>query len=384
MTVHARLKKGRGILALPSGTSRIEDLPVGAMQRNRLGTVKVEEGPSLVTYRARFAPGAIHVAPPDDRDLPVPKSSAPTIARIAEELGLTSQTPRQVLHTLTSYFQERFRYSTVQPDRPTASAPLEDFLLRSRSGHREYFATATVLLLRQAGIPARYATGYMVQEFSRLESRYVVRARHAHAWALAYVDGAWRPLDTTPASWMTVEQEAGSWLRPLYDLWSWVTFQAFRWWNATRSGIGSYLGWLLIPLGALLVWRWYTSSRLPRLRRRQRYAPSVRSWPGQDSEFYALEKRLDELGFGRHPSEPLTRWVRRIQAHPGLPVAPESLRAVVLLHSRYRFDPEGVDLQEREALRFRARSLFEETTARQSRVGMAIGGKTVSKLKPDG
>ncbi|MBT8330725.1 MAG: transglutaminase-like domain-containing protein, partial [Deltaproteobacteria bacterium] len=39
---------------------------------------------------------------------------------------------------------------------------IENFLTRSRSGHCEYFATATVLLLRQAGIPARYARGYSV------------------------------------------------------------------------------------------------------------------------------------------------------------------------------------------------------------------------------
>ena len=39
----------------------------------------------------------------------------------------------------------------------TEATPLADFLLRTRSGHCEYYATATVLLLRAAGIPARYA-----------------------------------------------------------------------------------------------------------------------------------------------------------------------------------------------------------------------------------
>jgi len=374
MILYTHLKNRRGILALPSGTSRIEDLQVGAMQRNRLGTVKVQEGPGLVTYRALFAPGVAHAAAPDDRDLRVPKGNVPVISRIVTELGLSSQTPHQVLEALTNYFQGRFRYSTVQPYRPTAAAPLEHFLLQSRSGHCEYFATATVLLLRQAGIPARYATGYMVQEFSPLENRHIVRARHAHAWALAYIDGAWRSFDTTPASWMTVEQRTASWRTGFFDLWSWVTFQAFRWWNATPSGIRSYLGWLLIPLGVLLVWRWFGFTRFPRLRRRQRDSRAVRSWPGQDSEFYALEKRLDELGFGRHPSEPVARWVQRIEAHHALLVAPESLRTVVLLHSRYRFDPEGIGTVEREALRAGVRSLLAQVAAKppigkDSRVG---------------
>ena len=73
--------------------------------------------------------------------------------------------------------------------------------MRSRAGHCEYFATATVLLLREAGIPARYATGFSVQDFSRMENRSVVRERHAHAWVLAFVNGAWRDLDTTPSNW---------------------------------------------------------------------------------------------------------------------------------------------------------------------------------------
>jgi len=48
-------------------------------------------------------------------------------------------------------------------------------------------------------VPTRYAVGYSVQEWSRLEQRYIVRARHGHSWALVYVNGAWRDVDTTPA-----------------------------------------------------------------------------------------------------------------------------------------------------------------------------------------
>ena len=58
------------------------------------------------------------------------------------------------------------------------------FLLRTRSGHCEYFATATVLLLRQLGIPARYAVGYAVHEATG--RKYVVRQRDAHAWCLVW------------------------------------------------------------------------------------------------------------------------------------------------------------------------------------------------------
>jgi DNA-3-methyladenine glycosylase II len=65
-----------------------------------------------------------------------------------------------------------------------------------------------VLLLRQAGIPARYVVGYSAQEFSALEKAFLVRNRHAHAWAVALVDGHWVTVDTTPATWAEQEAEA--------------------------------------------------------------------------------------------------------------------------------------------------------------------------------
>ena len=112
-----------------------------------------------------------------------------------------------MLHTLSAFFQDKdkFSYSTWQGLEKLASTnetPLSRFLLRTRSGHCEYFATATVLLLRQLGIPARYAVGYAVHEASGRQ--YVVRQRDAHAWCLVWnpTSETWQDFDTTPASWV--------------------------------------------------------------------------------------------------------------------------------------------------------------------------------------
>jgi hypothetical protein len=80
----------------------------------------------------------------------------------------------------------------------------------SRRGSAASPASAGIatVLLRAAGIPARYATGYSVQEGSEIEQRYVVRASHAHAWVLAWVDGRWREVDTTPAVWAQADAPA--------------------------------------------------------------------------------------------------------------------------------------------------------------------------------
>lgn len=364
LTILAPLAGGRGVLPLPEGTFRIERLPVADMQHNRFGTVKVRDGPSFAGYRALFDPRATHGTPPDAADLSVPLGEASLISRISMELRLPSVSPPEALQIVSDYFGQRFRYSLFQPDRPVATSPLEEFLLRSRSGHCEYFATATVLLLRQAGIPARYATGYAVQEFSRLENRYVVRHRHAHAWALAYVNGAWQALDTTPASWVEAEQEAASWRQPISDLWSWAMFQVSGWWRDKGEPVGRLsVVWLLIPLGLLVAWRFYAAKRVALPHTGRQRTPSRPVWPGEDSDFYALEKQLSEIGLGRKSWEPLAGWVERIEATHILPMTTDSLRALVSLHYHYRFDPQGISAADREGLRSGVRAALETLAA---------------------
>lgn len=73
------------------------------------------------------------------------------------------------------------------------------FLERSDRGYCIHFASAATVLLRAAGIPARYVTGYR-QEVKANEPE-VVTSREAHAWAEYYdgETGCWRILDATPA-----------------------------------------------------------------------------------------------------------------------------------------------------------------------------------------
>lgn len=360
VTISAYVRNGRGLLALPNGTSQVQRLPVGTMKRNDLGAVQVEEAPGLVTYRVQSGLDVIRDGPPEEADLRVPHAEAAALAQIVKELGLSAQSPRAALRTVAQFFEDNFQYSQFLPGRQSSTPPVSDFLLRSRSGHCEYFATATVLLLRTAGIPARYAIGYSVQEFSTLENRYVVRARDAHSWALVYVDGVWQDFDTTPASWVVIEQQGAPWWQSLRDLWSWGAFTVSRWkWSEREGDLTEYAGWLLIPLFLVLAWRLYFTKRVARIEPGDQQTGKGRTWPGADSEFYGIEQRLQELGLVRHPWEPLSRWLHRIQAtQPGhLPTA--SLQPLLALHYRYRFDSKGISVAEKETLRTRVQEWLE-------------------------
>ena len=72
------------------------------------------------------------------------------------------------------------------------------FLEKSDTGYCVHFATAAAVLLRAAGIPARYVEGYMVD--CRPEVKNIVTNQEAHAW-VEYFDpvfSVWWILEATP------------------------------------------------------------------------------------------------------------------------------------------------------------------------------------------
>jgi transglutaminase-like putative cysteine protease len=373
VTISRHLTGGRGLLAVPNGTFQIERLPAFLLQTNTFGVMQVT-GPGAISYDALFGRQAALDAPYTAEDTRVSARELSTIARVAEELNLSAiaaRDPREALTTVANYFAQNFTYSTwLEPaaERPpkrlraTNRTDITRFLLDTRKGHCEYFAAATVLLLRQAKIPARYAVGYSVQEGSG--GKYVVRDRHAHAWCLAYIDNTWVDFDTTPSSWNSIESQRAPWWEPLSDAWSRVWFQIskLRW-----SGVNfrKYLLGLLVPTGIILGIIVYRRRQWVRAGRKS--AAESPLLPGADSEFYLVETRLGELGFGRNTGEPMGAWLGRVNgAAPRNGVPLENL---LDLHYRYRFDPAGLTREERQILRQQARSWLENATRNGSERG---------------
>lgn len=80
------------------------------------------------------------------------------------------------------------------------------FLNESDTGYCVHFATAATVLLRGAGIPARYVEGYMVT--CGAGEDVVVSSLNAHAWAEYYdsSSGIWKILEATPADPLNEEE----------------------------------------------------------------------------------------------------------------------------------------------------------------------------------
>ncbi|MBI4776922.1 MAG: transglutaminase domain-containing protein [Deltaproteobacteria bacterium] len=360
LLITANLTADRSMLPLPNGTIRLFDLPVQAVDRNTLGAVTARGGPGMVTFGVRYSPTALMNAPPNEIDLMVPQAEYMGLDRVLDLLDLESGPAGEILFRMQRFFQAHFNYSLSLKRPEPNSTPLSDFLLRTRSGHCEYFATAAALLLRRAGIPARYVIGYAVHEFSPLEKAYVVRARHAHAWTQAYVGNAWREFDATPPAWADIEDAAASGWEPVTDLWYWMTLRLSRWeWPDVIPKKSARLGWAVVPLSIplfFLVRRKRSAASKARTEKR-RDVPAPR--PGADSEYYLVEKRLNELGYSRKPGESAAAWVQRIEAKLPSRVSPDALKPVLQLHYRYRFDPKGITVSERKALEEGVRSWIE-------------------------
>jgi protein-glutamine gamma-glutamyltransferase len=361
------LAGGTGLLPLPSGSGRLENLADATLQKSWLGAV-FAQGPGLVRFDACYGPGPTMDAPgTTNKDRSVYFLETNALDQVILETSLKGTNLDEALRTLSRFFQEKFTYSTWQkPERwsRTNETPLTAFLLRTRSGHCEYFATAGALLLRRLHFSVRYAVGWAVHEGSG--RKYVVRQRDAHAWCLVWDDslGQWREFDPTPPSWIKAEAERASSLQFLSDFWSrvWFEFSKFRW---GQGGWRQYLLWVLVPVLVLLLYQIIFLRRQRGRRLAERAAESL-AWPGLDSEFYQLEARLVERGLARQPSEPLSEWLERAVGDPALEDLRSPLQELLRLHYRYRFDPQGLSRDEREELRREAKACLTQLTRRET------------------
>jgi protein-glutamine gamma-glutamyltransferase len=351
ISISSQLNRGKAVLRLPHGTTQVDRLNVEEMMQNQYGTVKIRGQGNSLTYQAHFKPQRSIDTPPTAADLQIPASEQPAIAQTLESLKVKELSADRVLDRLSIFFTQNFRYSLTLAGSENYSTPLSAFLLKQRAGHCEYFATATTLLLRGAGIPARYVVGYSVREWSPLEQQFVVRSRHAHAWVMAYTNGNWQSFDTTPPDWSAREDATASPFQTLSDLWSFLSFQASRGLAQVLAGKTTIPIWA-IPLGGLfLVWRFRRRWRFQRSSHvaivPEQSIPIGRS--GLDSEFYEIDRALQNLDLHRLSGESLQQWLLRIDPH--LPECQYStLKQILALHHCYRFDPQGLGTRERQQL----------------------------------
>ncbi|MCP4688201.1 MAG: transglutaminase domain-containing protein [Desulfobacterales bacterium] len=341
--VAQQLHGGGETLRLPPGVVKIDGIENVTGERNGLGTVRVK-GEGRVVYRPTYVPGAVVSPPPASRDLHIPSREAGLLEEIVKKLDLRKLPPEKIPGRVASYFSKNFTYTLESRAKKPGATLMEHFLLHTRAGHCEYFATAAALILRAAGMPSRYVRGYAADPNDEMEGWHQVRARHAHAWVLAYARDRWVILDATPASWLAAERDDASWWESLTDYWDWFVFRSWEWrdtWDTEK--ITARLPWLLLPALMLAGWRlWRRRDRKKKKIEKKKTPVTARPAPGMGSDLYSVERRLAAKGFHRYEWETFSAWLNRLEQTSGSPVFPPIPRELLLLHNRRRFATRGL------------------------------------------
>lgn len=355
MTQYFRLQKGKAVLSLPPGVIDISEMKAGDCEKNAVQVVRIEDGPSLIKAVVSYTGASTYDALPGPDDYAVPVKEKPVFEAVAQNLGLEDKSEEEILKTVHGFFLTQFAYSLELKGKGKARTPLENFLFHTKAGHCEFFATATVLLLRQAGIPARYATGFIAHEYSRLEGGLIVRLRDAHAWAKVFVNGQWRNFDTTPPSFLNIDEEQIP-TSFLEDLFSFFGFKLSQLRHETGAKLMETYGlWLMLPLGLMLLLRLRRSGQIKRIKDADRPGRKKKS-RARATGFYRIEEILSEKGGPRQPHETYAAWLKRISRQLDNPVLTEQLFQALDHHNQWRFGrPE-----QREDLK---RKLEENLTA---------------------
>ncbi len=136
----------------------------------------------------------------DWKYLHLPESTYAWAVERADEILTYETSATDVADAIAKYVRNTARYNLDTPKMDREYGDFAQwFLDRSDTGYCVHFATATVVLLRAAGVEARYVEGYMFP--ARNGEVVTVTADQAHAWAEYYEPllDAWIPIEATPA-----------------------------------------------------------------------------------------------------------------------------------------------------------------------------------------
>jgi len=126
----------------------------------------------------------------------VPASAEAALASKVGELTAGLSNPYDRVIALMQFLQDQCLYSLGAPAVPKGEDVAAYFVLHSRRGACDSFATALAVMARLAGVPARVAVGYQSGEYDGGRHVFVVKGDDAHAWAeIFFPKYGWVPFD---------------------------------------------------------------------------------------------------------------------------------------------------------------------------------------------
>ncbi len=247
----------------------------------------------------------------------------------AEKATAGKRTKVDRVEALRMWVASRCKYNLAAAAAPTDQDIVRHFLLESREGYCDSFATSLAVLCRSLGIPARVASGFATGDYESSSRLYLVRDRDKHMWTEVYFAGfGWVPFDATSDA-EDVTPRAGAA----------VAAAGRSLWQRLRANGPLPMLMLLACFAALLyVLKSEVFDRRRSVAKDSALSPEVRrimrSYAGAGAA-------LAHLGLRRAPSETADEFARRAVEQGGLGEAAERLRSLTALvvSARYAVAP---------------------------------------------
>lgn len=181
----------RTILYVPYYATESVNLSGGSLENSqRLQTYDFYLSREPAGYTASFESGYTNL----------PYDTYQWASILADDITSASTSEKEAVQAICSYVKNSASYDLATSRMSYGHDDFAQwFLEESETGYCVHFATAATVLLRAAGIPARYVEGYMIT--CQDGEKTVVTNKEAHAWAEYYDSDSsvWRVLEATPA-----------------------------------------------------------------------------------------------------------------------------------------------------------------------------------------
>jgi hypothetical protein len=195
-----------------------------------------------------------------DRYLQVPPSLPPRVEALARRITKDDTNNYDRVRSIERYMRDNYRYEIDSPVPPAGRDAVDHFLFDTDVGFCEQFASATAVMLRTLGIPARVVAGYTPGTRNAFTGYYDVRASDAHSWVEVWFPGVgWYEFDPTFAVPPATAEVAD--LFPLARVLEAIAGRIGTWIPDGLGGAARYA--MLILLGAtVLVGAWIARLKL--------------------------------------------------------------------------------------------------------------------------
>ena len=133
-----------------------------------------------------------------NRYLQLPEDISQRMIDLSHQITDNMPTPYDKAVAVTQYLRSNIEYQATIPTPPRKMDPIDWFLFDYKKGFCNYSASAEVLLLRAAGVPARLAVGYAQGTPANSGEGFVVQEDDSHAWPEVYFPNyGWIPFEPT-------------------------------------------------------------------------------------------------------------------------------------------------------------------------------------------